>query len=296
VSFAKGDDSFSSDGNNGIQATSLSSSMASCIPTGVKVLYFLHKRDADTTCVAGASVLSLDSLYPPYDCSPNTNLFRSRFGVEFHAEGHTHVWPFSPFEFTSCFGLMDSLRYRIAQPTYWHTLDAGVPGVTSAWIFDHILERLLLIRNSNTDVFPPNQFAAPAAHIQAFTGRVIATRLPDPERWIQAIESDAKLKVIRDIVNNPALLCNKALADVNYNYHSALRKSLIVLEDGILIYREPLAGSESYTKLRLVPKELRNILFVAFRANPIGGHLNAYRTLHRLRLRYYCHRPWYWRD
>ena len=65
VSFAKGDDAFSSKGNNGIQATSLSSSMASCMPTGVKVLYFLHKRDADTACVAGASVLSLASLCPP---------------------------------------------------------------------------------------------------------------------------------------------------------------------------------------------------------------------------------------
>ncbi len=153
--------------------------------------------------------------------------------MEFHAEGHTHVRPFSPFEFTSCFGLIDSLRYRLAQPAYWHALDAGVPGVTSAWIFDHIHERLLLIRDSNTEVFPPNQFAAPAAHIQAFTGGVIATRLPDRERWIQAIESDTELTAIRNIVHNPALLCNKALADVNYNYHSALRKSLIVIEDGI---------------------------------------------------------------
>ncbi len=31
----------------------------------------------------------------------------------------------------------------------------------------------------------------------------------------------------------------------------------------------------------------KNILFVAFHSNPIGRHLNAYRTFHRLRLRYY---------
>ena len=73
--YAKGDDLFSLDENNGIRATLLSSSMASCIPPGVEVLYFLHKRNVNTTCVAGASVLSLDSLCPPYDCSPNTNLF-----------------------------------------------------------------------------------------------------------------------------------------------------------------------------------------------------------------------------
>jgi hypothetical protein len=287
MSFAKDDKLFTSDGNNGICATTLLSSVASCMPTGLKVLYLLHKRDADTKCVAGASVLSLESLCPPDDCLPNTNLFRCRFGMEFHAEGHTHVRPFSPFEFTLCFSLMDSLRYRLAQPTYWHTMDTGVPGVTSAWIFDHIHERLLLICDSNMEVFPPNQYAAPAAHIQAFTSGVIAMRLPDRERWIRAIDSDPKLRAIQDIEQNPAQLRNKALADINYNYHSALQKSLIVIEDGILIYCEPLAGCNSYTKLRLVPTELRNILFVAFHANPIGGHLNAYRTLHCLCLRYY---------
>ena len=55
----------------------------------------------------------------------------------------------------------------------------------------------------------------------------------------------------------------------------------------MLIYREPIHGSASYTRLQIVPKPLLNIVFVAFHSNPIGGHFNAYRTLHRLRLRYF---------
>jgi hypothetical protein len=106
-------------------------------------------------------------------------MFRCRFGVEFNTEGHSHVRLFLPFEFTSCFGLMDLLRYHLSQHAYWHALDAGIPALTSAWIFDHIFERLMAIRDSNTKIFPPNQFAAPAAHIQAFTSGVIATRLPN---------------------------------------------------------------------------------------------------------------------
>jgi hypothetical protein len=47
------------------------------------------------------------------------------------------------------------------------------------WIFNHILKRLELIRDSTTQIFPQNQFAAPAAHIQAFISGVIATCLPD---------------------------------------------------------------------------------------------------------------------
>ncbi len=198
VLFAKDNKLFTSDGNNGICATTPSSSVASCMPTGLKVLYLLHRRNAGTECVTGASILLLESLCLPYNCSPNMNLFRCQFGVEFHAERHTHVWLFSPFKFTSCFSLMDSLRYRLAQPTYWHTMDAGVPGITSAWIFNHIHERLLLIRDSKTEVFPPNQYAAPTAHIQAFTSGVIATQLPNREQWIQACDSDPKLPAIQD--------------------------------------------------------------------------------------------------
>ncbi len=62
---------------------------------------------------------------------------------------------------------------------------------------------------------------------------------------------------------------------------------LIVLEDGILIYRKPIIGKGSYTRLQLVPREFYNILFVAFHLNPVGSHLNAYRTLHCLRLCFY---------
>jgi hypothetical protein len=55
-----------------------------------------------------------------------------------------------------------------------------------------------------------------------------------------------------------------------------------------MIYCKPILGSAgSYTRLQLVPKKFYNILFVAFHSYPLGGHLNAYRTLHRLRLRFY---------
>jgi hypothetical protein len=72
-------------------------------------MYFLHLRDLDAGILAGAAVLSLESLCPPFDSLLNTNLFGSRFGVEFHAEGNMHIRTILAFEFTSCFGLMHHL-------------------------------------------------------------------------------------------------------------------------------------------------------------------------------------------
>ncbi len=88
-------------------------------------------------------------------------------------------------------------------------------------------------------------------------------------------------------MDNPSNLTNKALVGINYNYHAALHWSLIVIEDDVLIYHEPLAVTRSYTRLQLVPREFQIILFMDFHSNPIGRYLNAYRTLHCLRLQYY---------
>jgi hypothetical protein len=94
----------------------------------------------------------------------------------------THVRVILPFMFALCFGFTDNLWYCLSQPDDWFALHAGIPALTSSWIFDHIRERLCAICNSNTEISPPRQYAAPAAHIQAFVNGTIATPLPD-QQW-----------------------------------------------------------------------------------------------------------------
>ncbi len=77
-------------------------------------------------------------------------------------------------------------------------------------------------------------------------------------------------------------------------YRAALRQSQIALEDGILILQESIVGSKSYAHLQLVPSHFRNIVFIVFDSNPLGAHLNATRTLHWIRLRYYWPGMWWY--
>ena len=97
---------------------------------------------------------------------------------------------------------------------------------------------------------------------------------------------------IKRLVLNPLLISNITLADVNYNYRMPLRKSHICVKDNMLIFKEPIAGSTLFTRLQIVPKELYNLIFIAFHSNPIGEHLNAYFTLHRICLRFYFPNMW----
>jgi hypothetical protein len=216
-------------------------------------------------------------------------LFGNYFGIEFIHGDSTYVRSISPFEFARCFRLGDELTYKLSHPSNQFCFDAGIPALTSAQIFEQIHERCIHIRSRNFEIQEPNQFAAPAACVHAFLNGAIGVRLPDRESWIRAYQEDPELRAVLGFVDNPGTVSQRSLeaAKLSATYRQALRQSQIKSEDGILFFHEPIVGSESYTKLQLVPKDLRNIIFVAFHSNPLGGHLNATRTLHRIRLRFY---------
>jgi hypothetical protein len=93
--------------------------------------------------------------------------------------------------------------------------------------------------------------------------------------------------MIKDLVINPCKICKETLKTIHYSYHQPLRQSFIVIEDDMLIFYEPIQGSTSYTHLQIVPRGLYDTVFITFHSNPIGRHLNTYRTLHRLHLCYH---------
>jgi len=239
----------------------------------VMVKYYLHRHGQDDSILAGSSVLSRESVCPPFESCPNQNLFQQFFGIEFHYNDHTYVRAISTYKFTRCFRLVDNIQYRMSHERYKFGLDASMPGRTSSWLFDQVHSHLLYLRDANCEVFSPNQFAAPAATIQTLVNGTICTHLPSRERWVQAYTNDTELCAVRDLALNPSKINNKALANVNHNYCGPLRQSLIFVENDMLILHEPIVGTSSYTRLQLVPSELMNIIFIAFHTNPIGGQL-----------------------
>jgi hypothetical protein len=148
--------------------------------------------------------------------------------------------------------LIDQITYHLSHSTYKYALDAAMPACTSAWLLKQVHSHLLYLCDTNSEIFLPNQFAAPAATIQAFVNGVIRVCLPSRERWIQAYSDDAEMGAIRDLVLNPFKINSSTLNAVNFNYCAPLRQSQIVIEDELLIYREATHGGSSYTHLQLV--------------------------------------------
>ena len=139
-----------------------------------------------------------------------------------------------------------------------------MPAKTSAWLFNQVHSHLVFLRDSNCEVFSPHQFAAPAATIQMLVNGTVCTWLPSCKQWICAYNNDSELCTVRKLALNLSLISNMRLSEINHNYRGLLGLSQISIEDDMLILQELICGGRSYTCLQLVPKELYNILFVAF--------------------------------
>ena len=112
-----------------------------------------------------------------------------------------------------------------------------MPAKTSAWIFEQVHSHLVHLREANSKVFSPYQFAAPAATIQTLVNGAICTGLPSWERWLLAYNNDVELCAVWELVLNPLMINNRALAEVNHNYFGPLGQSLIPVENDMLILK-----------------------------------------------------------
>ena len=127
---------------------------------------------------------------------------------------------------------------------------------------------------------------APAATAFNILNGTTSVRLPSKEAWLKAYSNDHDCSKIIKFIANPGTVTNKAIQTVHFKYRQPLRQSNIVHEGGYLFLKEHIS-KDTFVKLRIVPTDLRNILFLAFHSNPIGGHYSLYYTFHRIRLRYF---------
>jgi hypothetical protein len=200
--------------------------------------------------LAGALVLSPGSLCPPFESCSYQNLFQQYFGIGLHDDNLTFVCAISTYKFAYCVCLCEQIQYWLSHEKHKFSLNASMPGRTSAWLFKQVHSHLVLIQDENSEAYDTN----------------------------------SKLCIMGDLILNLLKISNESLSEIDRNYHCALQKLLMCIKDGMLIWKESIARSNSYTCLQFVPCELYNIIFVAFHANPIEAHLNA---LHCIRLRFY---------
>ena len=108
--------------------------------------------------------------------------------------------------------------------------------------------------------------------------------LPDEKAWKDAYVTDLECSTIMDLIANPYLVMKANLSKIHSSYRDPLRRGLLVFQKGMLATKEPIKHESAYQCLWIVSRDLRNIVFDAFRANPIGGPIGLDKTIIRIRL------------
>jgi hypothetical protein len=86
---------------------------------------------------------------------------------------------------------------------------------------------------------------------------------------------------------SPGNITTAEVAKVHAVYRAPIWQSQMKWENQRLLLYEPISNSTKTVRLTVIPKDLRKHIFTSFHANPLGGHLSLYYTLHRIRLRYH---------
>lgn len=260
-----------------------------------KITHHVYFQKSNNYSEVGARVCDIDHPTIPMEII-NPNPFQHLFGVKFKDEGQSWIRSISTFEYSSCFELDRNLKLKYSSDrNLAKQLYRGCPGNTMKAIVEVYFERLLTIRNATPEIddhddmhneFIPAGVTAPAATAFQVLQGVVTMKLPTKAQWRKAYQDDSMCSSLFDLVTNPGLINKSTLSTIHYRFRQPLREGAIIIENEFLIIKEKL-DENSYVKLRIVPEALWDIIFIAFHANPIGGHFSVYYTFHRIRLRFF---------
>ena len=104
----------------------------------------------------------------------------------------------------------------------------------------------------------------------------------------KAFKNDPITNLLLKIVANPDLGDEKKyIQPLHSVYRQPARQGHFSINDNIIFIREIFDNDVKYINLRIVPSSQTKIIHVVFHVNPIGWHINVYRTYHRIRQRYF---------
>ena len=113
--------------------------------------------------------------------------------------------------------------------------------------------------------------------------------LPTQPDWTAAYLDDPDTHLICSrLRDDPSCQWDKpTLNSVDAQYRASLRSTSIAFVNDRLVLYQRLETNERQLMLIIVPRALRRTIFSAYHASPTTGHMRKFKTLHRLRLRFF---------
>ena len=111
--------------------------------------------------------------------------------------------------------------------------------------------------------------------------------VPTAQQWETAHRGDKETNFNIQRLKDPSKWQKIESLSVSRAYRPFLRDGRIKPLKGRLIALTPLASSNEFLSLTIVPESLSQLIFQAYHCSGVGGHMRSYKTLLILRLRFF---------
>jgi hypothetical protein len=231
----------------------------------------------------------LDPDFPAIEPLPLVNhlpsRFSSTFGLPFTSStGTNYVRAFSVTELFSCYSappaVLACLSVDADSSAYAYSLSTSCPFRLGSHLVDHLIDIHLFasIDTANS----PAEFVTRSL-VTTSAARPIPTSLD----WTSAYNQDPDTKLLLARLSAPSPFTKADFSALNSAYRDYIRQDRLSLFEGKLVVFQPVQNNKELLMLIIVPLSLRRDIFSAYHASPSTGHMGIYKTLHRIRLRFF---------
>ncbi len=249
---------------------------------------------ARTVGITGKNISSLatpsmilDPLYPAREPSAQhcaTPHFNRRFGIALPVDDNTSILAMVP----SNDDMLTLYSVTCIPPTMQHfcdnTLDSILRISTPCTMKTSMIHSLLAGSGLTEKIYYGSEETMEA------TRCYFTKPLPSLLNWIDNYAQDTSTATMisglrhghKNKTWSPA-----ELATIHKSYHTHLHRGEIHLLMNKLMLYKPVFQNLRYIGLIIVPESLRRTLFTHYHCGPTGGHMGEYKTLFRMRLRFY---------
>ena len=124
-------------------------------------------------------------------------------------------------------------------------------------------------------------------HLQRISNCFTLQPLPAQHNWEEAYQKYSETKLFLDYLSINASLDKSTIRTLPAAYHTTIVRNQIGLLSDRLVHYEHISFAHKHICRIVIPLSLRRKLFVLMYASPVAGHMGEYKTLYRIRLRFF---------
>ena len=136
----------------------------------------------------------------------------------------------------------------------------------------------------STILTPP--IPPPVTH-QSISSCFTLQPLPTQDKWSLAYKHDLDTIFIFQNLLHHAPISKLDTTPLAVTYRKAIAQNLLCIINDRLVYIEPVTVSSNHLCRIVVPLSLQRVIFDALHASPAAGHMGEYKTLYRIKLRFF---------